>query len=137
MKVYLDENYNILKTDGNNNFTKGNNNYDQITVLIKTALIELDNVLPSFHFELPNGRKYGPFVHNNNAFFEDEYTGFKYTLGNELLSEQGKLFLTISINFFNESEKIYKNKNINIQGNIIDAVTFNNNIIILGNEEEI
>lgn len=137
MKVYLDENYNILKTDGNNNFTKGNNNYDQITVLIKTALIELDNVLPSFHFELPNGRKYGPFVHNNNAFFENEYTGFKYTLGNELLSEQGKLFLTISINFFNESEKIYKNKNINIQGNIIDAVTFNNNIIILGNEEEI
>ena len=30
--------------------------------MIKTALIELDNVLPSFHFELPNGRKYDGYL---------------------------------------------------------------------------
>lgn len=137
MKIWLDENYNIVKIEGGSHFTKGNHNFDILQVYVPTANIARDNTLPTFNFELANGRRYGPFTHNSGTVFEDSYTVFSYRLEEKLLSVEGRIFITISINYFNSNNTIYKSKNVNIQGNVISAVTMDNDVIILGNEEEI
>ncbi len=137
MKVWLDKNYNITATDGSNSFTKGNNNFDTLYVCLPTESIVKDNTLPTFNFELANGRKYGPFTHSSNAEFEENFTVFGLQLTDRLLSVEGKIFITISINYFNASNSIYKSRNINIQGNVVDAVVLDNDVLIMGNEEEI
>lgn len=137
MKVWLDENYSIKNTDENNSFTKANHNFDILQVYIPTTSVAGDNTLPIFNFELANGRKYGPFTHNVNAEFEEDYTVFSFQLSDKLLSVEGKIFITISINYFNSNNIVYKTKNINLQGNVINAVAMDNDVLILGNEEEI
>lgn len=137
MKIWLNENYNITKTDGNMTFTKGNNNYDMLQVLIPTKCVLNDNILPTFNFELSNMRKYGPFVHSTNTTFEEDYTMFTFQLDDRLLSCEGRLFITISINYFGVNNTIIKSKNINIQGNVANAVVMDGDVLILGNEEEI
>lgn len=137
MKIWLDENYNIVKIEGGSHFTKGNHNFDILQVYVLTANIARDNTLPTFNFELANGRRYGPFTHNSGTVFEDSYTVFSYRLEEKLLSVEGRIFITVSINYFNSNNTIYKSKNVNIQGDVISAVTMDNDVIILGNEEEI
>lgn len=137
MKVWLDSNYNIVRDDGCNKFTKGNNLYDRITVYILTESIANDNILPSFNFLLSNGRKYGPLVYNVESSVEGEYTLFTYALTDNLLSSEGALQITISINFYNTQENVVKIKNINVLGNVIGSVIVNDDIIVVGNQENI
>ena len=80
MKIWLDENYNIVKIEGGSHFTKGNHNFDILQVYVLTANIARDNTLPTFNFELANGSRYGPFTHNSGTVFEDSYTVFSYRL---------------------------------------------------------
>lgn len=136
MKVWLDSNYNIVRDDGCNKFTKGNNLYDRITICLLTESVANDNTLPFFNFLLANGRKYGPFEYTKTSI-EGEYTLFTYELSDNLLSVEGTLQATISINFFNNSNNVVKTKNVNIVGNVIDSVVVADDIIILGNEESI
>jgi len=141
MKVWLDSNYNIVRDDGCNKFTKGNNLYDRITICLLTESMANDNTLPHFNFLLANGRKYGPLVHNTNSTNEVvddvEYTVITYELTDNLLSCEGPLQITITINWYNDENKVLKSKNINLVGNVINSVVVADDIIILGNEEGI
>lgn len=136
MKVWLNETYTITKEE-NRDFGKGNNYFDYIEVYIPTTSIAKDNTMPSFLFELSNQKKYGPFIHDTPTVVDGDYTVFKLSLPDIVLSEEGKIIITISINYYNSDNKIYKNKNVTVQGTVLNHITVEGDIYILGNEKEI
>ncbi len=136
MKVWLNETYTITKEE-NRDFGKGNNYFDYIEIYIPTTAIAKDNTMPSFLFELSNQKKYGPFIHDTPTVVDSDYTVFKLSLPDTVLSEEGKIIITISINYYNSDNKIYKNKNVTVQGTVLNHITVEGDIYILGNEKEI
>lgn len=137
MKIWLDENYNIEKEE-ERNFGKGNNYFDYIDLFIPITAVENDNTLPTFNFELSTMRKYGPFNHDSSVDVEDNYVKFRIHLSDSVLSENGKIIITITINYFNSENKIYKTRNITTHGNVLDNVTIEGDaFIITGNEQTV
>ncbi len=136
MKIWLDENYNILR-DEERNFGRGNNKYDFVQVYIPSISIERDNTLPTFLFETPVQKKYGPFVHDTPTWFDGIYTVFKIILNDAILSENGELTITIAINFYNEENKIVKIRRVTAKGFVLDNIVINGEVVIIGNETTI
>ncbi len=132
MKIWLDSNYSIIKTDGNSQFGQGNISFDRIEVCIPTDSVVNDNTLPHFNFLLSNGRKVGPFVHNINSHTEGEYTVFTYVLDDIVLSCAGFLQITIAINWYDSSGNVTRVRNISAVGNVVANVVIYDDILIVG-----
>lgn len=131
MKIYLNEKYEIKKID-DVNFGKGNNLYNFIEVWLFKSSVDKDNTLPSFSFKMGDF-VFGQFIHNETRN-DGDYLIFNFKIPDYILFEQGKLIITISINFFNSNGIIVKNKNITVQGNVLDAVILNGDMIALSND---
>ncbi|MCM1556752.1 MAG: hypothetical protein NC087_04380 [Anaeroplasma bactoclasticum] len=136
MKIYLDENYNIVQEE-ERNFGRGNHKYDYIEVYIPSISIGRDDTLPTFLFETPVQKQYGPFVHDTPTWFYDKYTVFKLTLNDAILSQNGELTITIAINFYNEENKIIKVRRVTAKGFVLDNIVINGEVVIIGNETTI
>lgn len=139
MKIWLNEQYAIEKTDGNNLFGKGNDNFDFIEVYIPTAVYEQDNVIPVFIFERADKKKYGEFAHNVGTWQQDGYTVFKHVLNGFVLAQKGNLDITIKLNFLkyvDEKRFIEKTKNVYVQGVVLNAIVVENEAFILSDDPE-
>ena len=138
MKIWFDRNYNILKSDNNNIFGKGNKLNDRVEVLLSNAAAAHDNMLPTFKFRLASNRTLGAYTHNETPYqTEDGYTAFPFVLNDTILSVKGDLEITIEFQFFNESLKLVRTKNVSAKAIVTDNIVLNDEIYIVGNEGEI
>lgn len=138
MKIWFDRNYNILKSDNNNIFGKGNNLNDRVEVLLSNAAAAHDNMLPTFKFRLASNRTLGAYTHNETPYqTEDGYTAFPFVLNDTILSVKGDLEITIEFQFFSESLKLIRTKNVSAKAIVTDNIVLNDEIYIVGNEGEI
>ncbi|MBO5711538.1 MAG: hypothetical protein J6R47_01750, partial [Acholeplasmatales bacterium] len=138
MKIWFDRNYNILKSDNNNIFGKGNKLNDRVEVLLSNAAAAHDNMLPTFKFRLASNRTLGAYTHNETPYqTEDGYTAFPFVLNDTILSVKGDLEITIEFQFFSESLKLIRTKNVTAKAIVTDNIVLNDEIYIVGNEGEI
>lgn len=137
MRIWIDKNYNILKSDNNNIFGKGNNLNDRIEVLLPTNFSS-ENILPAFKFRLASNRTLGAYTHNEVSYeFDDEYTAFPFVLNDTILSVKGDLEITIELQFYNKSTQLIRTKNVTAKAIVTDNIVLNDEIYIVGNEGEI
>lgn len=134
MKIYLDENLNILSDDGNNIFGKGNNYFDFIDVYILTSVVSSESVLPVFNFMRPDGKVIGSRVPTDTRA-EEDYTIFTYKMEDVILAIKGVLTITIVLNFYNENLKVISSKHLTVLGNVLNNVTVNDAVFILTENE--
>jgi hypothetical protein len=137
MRIWIDKNYNILKSDNNNIFGKGNNLNDRIEVLLPTNFSS-ENILPAFKFRLASNRTLGAYTHNETSYeFDNEYTAFPFVLNDTILSVKGDLEITIELQFYNKSLQLVRTKNVTAKAIVMDHIVLNDEIYIVGNEGEI
>lgn len=137
MDIYLDYDFNIMQEE-NKIFGKGNNYFDYIDLYIPLEAVKEYNILPTFNFEGPTMRKYGPFCHTSSKISND-YIVFQIKLSNSILSEKGKLLISVIINFNDEdSGDVIKTKYVTSQAIILDSIVVDgDSYIIIGDEKRV
>ena len=137
MKIFLDNNFNIIKTEGSNVFGKGNNLNDRVVVIMPNDSIK-QNALPLFKFKLASGRTLGAFNCNEISYqYDENNTAYPFVLTNTILSVKGELEITIEVKLFNENLTPIRTKNVTAKAIVVDNIVLNDDILIIGNEGEI
>ena len=137
MKIFLDNNFNIIKTEGSNVFGKGNNLNDRVIVIMPNDSIK-QNALPLFKFKLASGRTLGAFNCSEVSYqYDENNTAYPFVLTNTILSVKGELEITIEVKLFNENLTPIRTKNVTAKAIVVDNIVLNDDILIIGNEGEI
>lgn len=128
MDIILDNKYSIIKTT-DENIIKGSNNFD--TLILKVP-IECENYYPTACFMRKDGRKWGPYICQNQTI-DDTYRNYEWILTDNILAVDGVLQVTFNINITDAEGNLTKEKNVaEVFVTIYDAVVVDDAIIIGG-----
>lgn len=132
MDIILDNKYNIVKTT-DECIVKGSDNYDS---LILKVPIECTNYYPTATFMRRDGRKWGPYICQNQTV-DDTYRSFEWILTDNLLAVDGVLQITFTVNLTDTNGNVTKEKNVvEAFANIYDAVIVDD-VILIGGENAV
>ena len=132
MDIILDNKYNIVKTT-DEYLVKGSNNYDNLTLKIP---INATNYYPTATFMRRDGRKFGPYISQNQTM-DEAYRNYEWILTDNLLAVDGVLQITFNINFTDDTGNVTDIKNVvEVFANIYDAVIVDD-VILIGGENAV
>ena len=131
MDIILDNKYSIVKTT-DECIVKGSDNYDSLFLKVP---IECTNYYPTANFLRRDGRKWGPYICQNQTV-DDTYRSFEWILTDNLLAVDGVLQITFTVNLTNESGEVVEEKNVvEVFANVYDAVV--DDVILIGGEDAV
>lgn len=132
MDIILDNKYSIVKTT-DEYIVKGSDNYDS---LILKVPIECTDYYPTATFMRRDGRKWGPYICQNQTV-DDTYRSFEWILTDNLLAVDGVLQITFTVNLTDTNGNVTKEKNVvEALANIYDAVIVDD-VILIGGEDAV
>ncbi len=147
MKLFINtSNWSITQIVNETPVASGNNYVDTIKVYFNSDP-ESDLFYPTLNILKPNNRKVGPFNFDTASpsyplTYEDDdgntwyYYEFTLSSDNGQIDVSGKYLITITINLYS-GNNVTGQRNINAMLNVISAVTYDgNNILVLGDDPE-
>ena len=140
MKIYLDNNLGVEKVE-QEELTQDTIGYNILKVYIPNAVLAPYDTFTCYYGALlQNGRKVGWFAMeartNSDADYEENYTLYKATLEQSVVSVEGKVYIGCQIILGNSGNATLIKKNTAVvQFNVRKSVAINNDILILDPEQ--
>ena len=140
MKIYLDNNLGVEKVE-QEELTQDTYGYNILKVYIPNAVLAPYDTFTCYYGALlQNGRKVGWFAMeartNSDADYEANYTLYKATLEQSVVSVEGKVYIGCQIILGNSGNATLIKKNTAVvQFNVRKSVSINNDILILDPEQ--
>ena len=140
MKIYLDNNLGVLKVE-QEELTQDTIGYNILKVYIPNAVLAPYDTFTCYYGALlQNGRKVGWFAMeartNSDADYEANYTLYKSTLEQCVVSVEGKVYIGCQVILGNSGNATLIKKNTAVvQFNVRKSVAINNDILILDPEQ--
>ena len=140
MKIYLDNNLGVEKVE-QEELTQDTIGYNILKVYIPNAVLTPYDTFTCYYGALlQNGRKVGWFAMeartNSDADYEANYTLYKATLEQSVVSVEGKVYIGCQIIIGNSGNATLIKKNTAVvQFNVRKSVAINNDILILDPEQ--
>ena len=136
MKIYLDNNLGVEKVE-QEELTQDTYGYNILKVYIPNAVLAPYDTFTCYYGALlQNGRKVGWFAMeartNSDADYEANYTIYKATLEQSVVSVEGKVYIGCQVILGNSGNATLIKKNTAVvQFNVRKSVAINNDILIL------
>lgn len=136
MKIYLDNNLGVEKVE-HEELTQDTYGYNILKVYIPNAVLAPYDTFTCYYGALlQNGRKVGWFAMeartNSDADYEANYTLYKATLEQSVVSVEGKVYIGCQVILGNSGNATLIKKNTAVvQFNVRKSVAINNDILIL------
>lgn len=136
MKIYLDNNLGVEKVE-QEELTQDTYGYNILKVYIPNAVLAPYDTFTCYYGALlQNGRKVGWFAMeartNSDADYEANYTLYKATLEQSVVSVEGKVYIGCQVILGNSGNATLIKKNTAVvQFNVRKSVAINNDILIL------
>ena len=136
MKIYLDNNLGVQKVE-QEELTQDTYGYNILKVYIPNAVLAPYDTFTCYYGALlQNGRKVGWFAMeartNSDADYEANYTLYKATLEQSVVSVEGKVYIGCQVILGNSGNATLIKKNTAVvQFNVRKSVAINNDILIL------
>lgn len=140
MKIYLDNNLGVEKVE-HEELTQDTYGYNILKVYIPNAVLAPYDTFTCYYGALlQNGRKVGWFAMeartNSDADYEANYTLYKATLEQSVVSVEGKVYIGCQVILGNSGNATLIKKNTAVvQFNVRKSVAINNDILILDPEQ--
>ena len=140
MKIYLDNNLGVSKVD-QEELTQDTYGYNILKVYIPNAVLTPYDTFTCYYGALlQNGRKVGWFAMeartSSDADYEANYTLYKATIEQCVLSVEGKVYIGCQVILGNSGNATLIKKNTAVvQFNVRKSVAINNDILILDPEQ--
>ena len=140
MKIYLDNNLGVSKVD-QEELTQDTYGYNILKVYIPNAVLAPYDTFTCYYGALlQNGRKVGWFAMeartSSDADYEANYTLYKATIEQCVLSVEGKVYIGCQVILGNSGNATLIKKNTAVvQFNVRKSVAINNDILILDPEQ--
>lgn len=140
MKIYLDNNLGVEKVE-QEELTQDTYGYNILKVYIPNAVLAPYDTFTCYYGALlQNGRKVGWFAMeartNSDADYEANYTLYKATIEQSVISVEGKVYIGCQVILGNSGNATLIKKNTAVvQFNVRKSVAINNDILILDPEQ--